>query len=65
MRLLQNTVAWLVDEDSLLEMPPRDVTEIRLQITKKELDALGLKASLILPGLSIVLALVIGWRRRA
>ena len=65
MQLLQNSIAWLVEENTLLEVPPRDVTEIRLQITKKELEALGLKASLILPGLSIVLALVIGWRRRA
>jgi ABC-type uncharacterized transport system involved in gliding motility auxiliary subunit len=65
MRLLQNAIAWLVEEKALLEIPPRDVTEIRLQLTRPELNRLLLQAAVLLPGISVIIGLLVGWRRRA
>jgi len=64
MRLLQNSIAWLVEEDTLLEVAPRDVTEIRLQLSRPELNRLLLQAAVVLPGIAAVLGIFIGWRRR-
>lgn len=65
MRLLQNAIAWLVEEEALLEVPPRDVTEIRLQLSRKELNLLLFQAAVLLPALAAGLGLVVGWRRRS
>lgn len=65
MRLLQNSVAWLVEEETLLEVPPRDVTEIRLQLTRSELNGLLLKAAVLLPGLVALAGMTMAWRRRS
>ena len=65
MRLLQNAVGWLIDEEALLAVPPRDVTEIRLQLSRKELNQLLLQAAVFLPGIAAVAGLLVAWRRRA
>lgn len=65
MRLLQNSIAWLVEENTLLEVAPRDVTEIRLQLSRQELNQLLLQAAVLLPGIAAAAGLFMAWRRRA
>ncbi len=64
MLLMQNSVNWLLYQEELLEIAPKDVTEIRLQIDNSELYRLLLMLAVILPGLVMALGIVVFVRRR-
>lgn len=64
MLLMQNAVNWLLQQEDLLEIAPKDVNEIRLQLNRKELNQLLLWVAVALPGVVLAFGLVISLRRR-
>lgn len=64
MLLMQNSVNWLLYQEDLLEIPPKEVNEIRLQMDKAELNRLLLLVALVLPGGVMALGIVVSARRR-
>ncbi|MEX2608074.1 MAG: GldG family protein [Kiritimatiellia bacterium] len=64
MVLMQNAVNWLLQQEHLLEIAPKDVNEIRLQVNRKELTRLLLWVAVALPGAVLGLGLVVSLRRR-
>lgn len=64
MLLMQNAVNWLLSQEDLLEIPAKDVTEIRLQLDKSELYRLLLLVAVLLPGTVMALGVVVSLRRR-
>lgn len=64
MLLMQNAVNWLLFQEDLLEIAPKDVNEIRLQLDKSELNHLLGLVGVLLPGLVMGLGVVVYVRRR-
>lgn len=64
MLLMQNAVNWLLFQEDLLEIAPKDVNEIRLQLDRQELNHLLVLVGLLLPGLVMGLGVGIYMRRR-
>lgn len=64
MLLMQNAVNWLLEQEDLLEIPPKDVSEIRLQLNRKELNRLLLWVAVALPGAILAFGLMVSLRRR-
>ncbi|WFB35478.1 GldG family protein [Kiritimatiellota bacterium B12222] len=64
MLLMQNAVNWLLFQEDLLEIPPKEVSEIRLQLDKSELNRLLLLVGVLLPGAVMILGIVVSLRRR-
>lgn len=62
--LMQNAVNWLLYQEELLEIPPKDVTEIRLQMDKGELYRFLFLLAVVLPGAVMGLGAVVFVRRR-
>lgn len=63
MLLMQNAVNWLVFQEDLLEIAPKDVNEIRLQMDKSELNHLLFLVGVLLPGLVMGLGILVHVRR--
>ncbi len=64
MLLMQNAVNWLLFQEDLLEIAPKDVNEIRLQLDKRELNHLLVLVGVLVPGLVMGLGIVVYVRRR-
>jgi len=64
MLLMQNAVNWLLYQEELLEIPPKDITEIRLQVDQNELYHLLFLLAVVLPGMVMGVGIMVSIRRR-
>lgn len=64
MLLMQNAVNWLLYQEELLEIPPKDVNEIRLQMDKSEFNRLLFLVAILLPGAVLALGVLMSIQRR-
>jgi hypothetical protein len=64
-QLLQHSVNWLLDRTDLLDIPPKPVQEIRLNMTQRALNRLLLDVAVLLPLGIAALGGWVSWRRRA
>ncbi|MCC5846536.1 MAG: GldG family protein [Verrucomicrobia bacterium] len=62
--LFQHSVNWLLDRGHLIEMPPKPVEEIRLQMDGQGLNQLLLIVLVLMPGSAALLGMLVAWRRR-
>jgi len=64
MLFMQNAVNWLLHRDELIEIPAKEVTEIRLQMDRKGLNRLLLRVAVWIPGAAALFGVLVFWRRR-
>ncbi len=62
--LFQHAVNWLLDRGHLIEMPPKPVEEIRLQMDRRDLNRLLLIVLVLMPGSAAALGMLVACRRR-
>lgn len=62
--LALNTVNWLVDRDTQLNIPPRPLERFQLSLSQAELQRLRLGLLLVVPGGVAILGLIVYWSRR-
>ena len=59
-----NAIAWLADEsEENLSIRPREATNRRLNVSKGQVTLISWLALLIIPGLSLITAVITWWRR--
>jgi ABC-type uncharacterized transport system involved in gliding motility auxiliary subunit len=62
--LLDNSLNWLVERETLLGIAPRKTEQVRLSLTQGELRTVYALALLVLPGLAVGAGIYIHLRRR-
>jgi len=62
--LVQHAVNWLLSREELIEIPARDVEEIRLQMDRQGLNRLLLEVAVLLPMAVAAMGVWMSWRRR-
>ncbi len=61
--LATNSFNWLVAREDLVGIPPRDVEQISLFLTRQQMRNLGLLVLIAMPGAAIIAGILV-WRRR-
>jgi ABC-type uncharacterized transport system involved in gliding motility auxiliary subunit len=64
MLLVQHAANWLLNREELIDIPPKQVEEIRLQMDQGELNRLLLHVAVLLPLSIAAMGFVVSWRRR-
>jgi len=62
--LVQHSLNWLLSREDLIEIPARDVEEIRLQMDRRGLNRLLLEVAVLLPMAVAAMGFWMSWRRR-
>ena len=62
--LFMNTLNWMLDRDSQVNIPPRQIQSIDVVMTREQSQRLGRYLSLYLPGFVAFFGLAIFWIRR-
>jgi ABC-type uncharacterized transport system involved in gliding motility auxiliary subunit len=60
----QRVFDWLLQDDELVDIPDKGAPDRRLDITQRELGAIGIGFLIVLPALLLIVGGVIWWRRR-
>ena len=58
------SINWLVDRDTLLQLPPRPIEKFQLSLSSVQLGHLRLSLLFALPALTATLGLLVYWNRR-
>jgi ABC-type uncharacterized transport system involved in gliding motility auxiliary subunit len=61
--LATNAFNWLVAREDLVGIPPRDVEQVSLFLTRQQMRNLGLLVLIAMPGAAIIAGILV-WRRR-
>jgi ABC-type uncharacterized transport system involved in gliding motility auxiliary subunit len=61
--LATNSFNWLVAREDLVGIPPRDVEQVSLFLTRQQMRNLGLLVLVAMPGAAILAGILV-WRRR-
>ena len=62
--LTMNSINWIVDRDTLVNIPPRNIEKIDLMLTQEQSRRLWVTLSLGLPGAIALLGCMVFWIRR-
>lgn len=59
-----NSLNWLLDRENRLAIEPRPMTEMRLTLSRRQLNQLFLLSVILLPFSAALLGMLVSWKRR-